>query len=286
MKNILVTGGNGQLGSSIRKVQSEFDKSNYFFTDVEDLDITDEKAVHDFIQNNQINYIINCAAYTAVDKAEDEFELAKTINATGPQILANVAAELNATLFHISTDYVFDGTSYKPYAEKDYCNPPSAYGKSKLLGEVEIRNKGKNAIIIRTSWLYSEFGHNFLKTMIKYGKEKEELRVVFDQIGTPTYASSLARGILHMLHSDVEIEGNQIYHYSNEGVCSWYDFAKEIMEEAQINCKILPIESTDYPLPAPRPFYSVLNKAKIKKEFGISIPYWRDDMKECIKCLG
>ena len=285
MKNILVTGGNGQLGSSIQKVQSDFEKAQCFFTDVDDLDITDEIAVRNFVQKNQIHYIINCAAYTAVDKAEEEFELARKINATGPGILAKVAQEKEAQFIHVSTDYVFDGKAYEPYHEEDVCEPPSAYGKSKLFGEEEVFKNGKNAIIVRTSWLYSEFGHNFLKTMMKYGKERDELRVVFDQIGTPTYATSLAKGILSMIHTNVKIEGNQIYHFSNEGVCSWYDFAKEIMEECHIDCKITPIQTFEYPLPAPRPFYSVLNKAKIKKDYGISIPHWRDDMKECIKYL-
>lgn len=285
MKNILVTGGNGQLGSSIKKVQTEFEEAHYLFTDVEDLDITDENSVRSFVSKHQIHYIINCAAYTAVDKAEEEFELAKKINASGPGILAKVSNELNAKFIHISTDYVFDGKAHEPYQEVDKCEPPSAYGKSKFLGEEEVLKHGKDAAIVRTSWLYSEFGHNFLKTMIKYGKQRDELRVVFDQIGTPTYASSLARGLLNMIHTDIRIEGNQIYHYSNEGVCSWYDFAKEIMEECKIECKITPIQSFEYPLPAPRPFYSVLNKAKIKKDYGIFIPHWRDDMKECIKCL-
>jgi len=286
MKNILVTGGNGQLGSSIQKVQSEFENAHYFFTDVDALDITDENAVGTFVRENKIQYIINCAAYTAVDKAEEEFELAKKINASGPGILAKTAQELDAKFIHISTDYVFDGKAHQPYKETDLCAPPSAYGKSKLLGEEEVLKNGKKAAIVRTSWLYSEFGHNFLKTMMKYGREREELRVVFDQIGTPTYATSLAKGILSMIHTDIKIDGNQIYHFSNEGVCSWYDFAKEIMEECHIDCKIKPIQTFEYPLPAPRPFYSVLNKTKIKNDYGICIPHWRDDMKECIKCLS
>lgn len=285
MKNILITGSNGQLGSSIKKVQIGYEKAQYFFTDVDQLDITNESQVRDFVAKNNIEYIINCAAYTAVDKAEEEYELAKKINVNGPKILAQVAAEYKAAFFHVSTDYVFDGTSYQPYIEKDYCNPPSAYGKSKLLGEQEVLNYGENAVIIRTSWLYSEFGHNFFKTMLKYGNERDELKVVFDQIGTPTYATNLAKGILCMVFSDIEINGNHIYHFSNEGVCSWYDFAKEIMEEAQIDCKITPIESSEYPLPAPRPFYSVLNKAKIKKDYGIEIIHWRDAMKDCIQAL-
>lgn len=285
MKKILVTGGNGQLGSSIKKVNRGYEKAEYFFTDVAELDITNEDAVRAFVTENEINFIVNCAAYTAVDKAEEEFELAKKINAKGPGVLAKVAAENGAVFFHVSTDYVFDGKAHQPYTETDLCAPPSAYGKSKLLGETEVLKYGKNAVILRTSWLYSEFGHNFLKTMVKYGTERDELRVVFDQIGSPTYASRLAKGILCMIHSDQEINGNQIYHFSNEGVCSWYDFAKEIIQAAHIDCKITPIETHEYPLPAPRPFYSVLNKSKIKKDYQLDIPHWRDDMLECIKAL-
>ncbi len=285
MKKILVTGSNGQLGSSINKVQTEYEKARYFFTDVADLDITDGNAVRHFVVENDINFIINCAAYTAVDKAEDEFDLAKKINAKGPGVLAKIAAEKNATLFHVSTDYVFDGTAHEPYKEEDVCMPPSAYGKSKLLGEEEVLEYGQNAVILRTSWLYSEFGHNFLKSMIKYGTERDELKVVFDQIGSPTYASRLAKGILCMIHSNQVIDGNQIYHFSNEGVCSWYDFAVEIMKACEIDCKITPIQSFEYPLPAPRPFYSVLNKAKVRKEYQLNIPHWRVDMLDCIKAL-
>jgi dTDP-4-dehydrorhamnose reductase len=285
MKKILVTGGNGQLGSSINKVQNGYEKATYFYTDVADLDITNEPAVRSFVVENEVDYIINCAAYTAVDKAEEEFELAKKINATGPGVLAKIAAENNATLFHISTDYVFDGKAHQPYQEDDVCMPPSAYGKSKLLGEEQVLRYGKNAAILRTSWLYSEFGHNFLKTMIKYGNEREELKVVFDQIGSPTYASRLAKGILCMIHSNQEINGTQIYHFSNEGVCSWYDFALEIMKACDIDCKITPIQTFEYPLPAPRPFYSVLNKAKVKKDYQMEIPHWREDMLDCIKAL-
>lgn len=285
MKKILVTGSKGQLGSSINKVQNGYEKANYFFTDVEELDITNESAVRAFVSENEIEYIINCAAYTAVDKAEEEFDLARKINVSGPGILAKVAAEYNATFFHVSTDYVFDGTAHQPYKEDHECKPPSAYGKSKLSGEEAVLENGKNAIILRTSWLYSEFGHNFLKTMIKYGSERDELRVVFDQIGTPTYASRLAKCILCMINSNQEIHGNQIYHFSNEGVCSWYDFAKEIMESCEIDCKITPIQTFEYPLPAPRPFYSVLNKAKIKKDYELEIPHWREDMLDCIKAL-
>lgn len=285
MKKILVTGSNGQLGSSINKVQNEYEKATYFFTDVKELDITDENAVRSFVSENGIEYIINCAAYTAVDKAEEEYELAKKINMTGPKVLAHIAAEFGTTLIHVSTDYVFDGTAHQPYKEKHFRNPPSAYGKSKLLGEEEVIRHGKNAILIRTSWLYSEFGHNFLKTMIKYGSEKKELKVVFDQIGTPTYATRLAKGILCIIFSEKEITETQIYHFSNEGVCSWYDFAREIMKACKIDCTITPIQSFEYPLPAPRPFYSVLNKAKIKKDYGLNIPHWREDMMDCIKAL-
>jgi dTDP-4-dehydrorhamnose reductase len=285
MNKILVTGSQGQLGSSIRKIDKNYQESEFFYTDVAELDITNRAQVLDFVKGNGITHIVNCAAYTAVDKAEQEYDLAKKINATGPAILAEVAAMFAAHFIHISTDYVFDGKGYEPYAETDYCDTPSAYGKSKLLGEQMVLEEGVGVTIIRTSWLYSEFGNNFMKTMLKYGKERPELKVVYDQIGSPTYATDLATAILSIIHSGKKTDKNEIYHYSNEGVASWYDFAYEIIIGAQLNCKVTPILTYQYPLPAPRPYYSVLNKAKIKKDFNITIPHWRDSMLECLSIL-
>ena len=279
---ILVTGSNGQLGKSIKKWERKYPNTFFVYTDVAELDITNVQKVCSFVEQGNYSHIINCAAYTAVDKAEEEYELAKKINAIGPANLAKAAKDSKAIFIHVSTDYIFDGESHRPYVEDDIAKPPSAYGKSKLLGEEMVKKENKQAIIIRTSWLYSEFGHNFLKTMLKYGKEREELKVVFDQIGTPTYAGDLAEVILQMAHLDKKPIGNPIYHFSNEGVASWYDFAKEIIQASQLDCKISPILSKEYPLPAPRPFYSVLDKTKIKTDFDLEIPYWKDGMLRCI----
>ena len=286
MKKILVTGSQGQLGNSIKKIAVRYNDFEMIYTDVAELDITNVDALDEFLNNGAFTHIVNCAAYTAVDKAEDDFEMAKKINALGPKLLAQSAAKHDVFLIHISTDYVYDGKAYEPYIEAKICAPPSAYGKSKLLGEEWVRQHAKEALVIRTSWLYSEFGHNFLKTMLKYGREKEELKVVFDQIGSPTYATDLAEAILQIIKSEKTTEKIESYHYSNEGVASWYDFAQEIMIATAIDCKVTPIQTFEYPLPAPRPFYSVLNKAKIKKEFDLEIPHWRASMMDCLKTLG
>lgn len=285
MKKILVTGSKGQLGNSIQKLENQFPETKFIYTDVAELDITSWEAVEAFFEEGLFTDVINCAAYTAVDKAETEYDLAHLINAIGPGNLAKASQKFVCRFIHISTDYVFNGKGFQPYVENDLANPPSAYGKSKLLGEEKVQQKGKGAIIIRTSWLYSEFGHNFLKTMMKYGAERDELKVVFDQIGTPTYAGDLAECILNIIHNSDITEENEIYHFSNEGVVSWYDFAKEIMAATQITCRVKPIQSFEYPLPAPRPFYSVLNKAKIKADFKIEIPYWKDSMMKCLEAL-
>ncbi len=285
MKKILITGSNGQLGNSIKKLETAYPKSSFVYTDIEDLDITKWEDVNRIMENGDFTHVVNCAAYTGVDKAEEEYELAYLLNATGPLNLAKASKLHHCRFIHISTDYVFDGTSHKPYVETDSTHPPSAYGKSKLEGERKVMEEGQGAVVLRTSWLYSEFGNNFLKTMMKYGEERDELRVVFDQIGSPTYAGDLAEVILMIIHSSKPIETNDIYHFSNEGVVSWYDFAKEIMEVAKITCKINPILSVEYPLPAPRPFYSVMDKAKIKRDFNLEIPYWKDSMKKCIENL-
>ena len=285
MLNVLVAGANGQVGSELQKLAPKYPYT-LFFTDKETLDITDKEAVKNFCLQNSITHIINAAAYTAVDKAEKDKENADKVNHLAVQYLAQTAKELNISLIHISTDYVFDGKNYKPYAEDDPTNPQSVYGRTKLAGEKAMQKiNPKNSIIIRTSWVYSSYGANFVKTMLRLGKERDELGVIYDQVGTPTYAKDLAQTILDII-PQIKNKKVEIYHYSNEGVLSWYDFAKEIMRMAKLNCTINPIETKEYPTPAKRPYYSLLNKAKIKKEFGITIPYWKDSLDECLKALG
>jgi len=278
MNNVLVTGANGQLGNEIRLLALENSQINFIFTDVEELDITNRSKIFDLVNDKRIDSIINCAAYTAVDKAEEQVEQAVLINAEAVANLAEAAQKFDTKLIHISTDFVFDGTNFLPYNEDDKAHPVSSYGRTKLKGEKEISERKCDAMIIRTSWLYSSFGHNFLKTMIKYGKERGELKVVFDQIGSQTYAADLAKVIIRSLNADLK----GIYHYSNEGVCSWYDFAKEIIDYAKIKARVHPIRTEAYPLPARRPPYSVLDKAKIKSALGIEIPHWRDSMMKCL----
>jgi len=285
MINILVTGSKGQLGLELQELAG-FYKYNFFFTDKKSLDITNLKEIKAFISINNINTIINAAAYTAVDKAEEDQTNADKVNHLATKYLAKIAKEQNIKLIHISTDYVFDGKNYKPYSEDDATLPNGVYGATKLAGEkaMQVINP-KNSIIIRTSWVYSSFGDNFVKTILRLGKEKEELGVISDQVGTPTYARDLAKAILDIILK-VNNETVEIYNYSNEGVLSWYDFAKEIMRMAKLDCSINPIETKEYPTPAKRPHYSLLNKAKIKKEFGITIPYWKDSLNECLKVMG
>ena len=283
--NILVTGSNGQLGSEIKELSSKYEY-NFFFTDRSNIDITNKESIKTFCKTNNINTIINCAAYTAVDKAESDEINADLINRKAVKKLALVSSELNIKLIHISTDYVFDGKTYKPYVEEFQTKPNSVYGKTKLMGENEMINVNpKNSIIIRTSWVYSSYGNNFVKTMLRLGKEKTELGVIFDQVGTPTYAAHLAIAILDIIPklNNPKVE---IYNYSNEGVLSWYDFAKEIMKMAKLNCKINPIETFQYPTPAKRPHFSLLNKSKIKTTFNIEIPYWKDGLDECLRKMG
>jgi dTDP-4-dehydrorhamnose reductase len=283
--NILVTGSSGQVGSEIKTLHSEY-PYNFFFTDKNELDITDAKKTAKFINDNKIDIIINCAAYTAVDKAQSDEESADKINHLAVKNLADIAKEKNLQLIHISTDYVFDGKGYRPYVEDDTTAPQSVYGKTKLDGEQAMMQiNPKDSIIIRTSWVYSSYGANFVKTMLRLGKEKEQLGVIFDQVGTPTFARDLAKAILDILPK-ISNEKVEIYNYSNEGVLSWYDFAKEIMRMAKLDCHINPIETKDYPTPAARPPYSLLNKSKIKKEFHIMIPFWKDSLDECLKILG
>ena len=285
MPNILVTGSNGQVGSELQKLSSAYEYT-FYFTERDSLDITDKEAIEAFVKNNAIDTIINAAAYTAVDKAEEDKENADRVNHLATKYLSEVAKENSIKLIHISTDYVFDGKNYRPYVEDDTTNPNGVYGATKLAGEKAMQEiNPKNSIIIRTSWVYSSFGANFVKTMLRLGKERDSLGVIFDQVGTPTYAKDLAKTILDILpkikNSDVAI-----YHYSNEGVLSWYDFAKEIMRMAKINCKINAIETKEYPTLVTRPHYSLLNKVKIKNDFEITIPYWKDSLDSCLKVLG
>ena len=289
MKNILVTGAYGQLGNEVRILSANYPEYNFMFTDVDSLDITDKDELIDFVTGNDIRYIINCAAYTAVDKAEDDAELCEKINAAAVKNLGLAAAEAGAGIIHVSTDYVFDGTSCRPYSEDMPTKPCSVYGKTKLKGEKNLLKACPNAIIIRTAWLYSPFGNNFVKTMIKLGSERESLNVIFDQVGTPTYALDLADAILKAMDQtiDTDHEKGGVYHFSNEGVCSWYDFTIKIHEIAGIKtCKVNPIETKDYPTKAARPHYSVLNKSKIKQTFNITIPHWEESLKNCIKELS
>ena len=289
MKNILVTGAYGQLGNEVRILSANYPEYNFMFTDVDSLDITDKNELIDFVTGNDIRYIINCAAYTAVDKAEDDTELCEKINATAVKNLGLAAAEAGAGIIHVSTDYVFDGTSCRPYSEDMPTKPCSVYGKTKLKGEKNLLKVCPNAIVIRTAWLYSPFGNNFVKTMIKLGSERESLNVIFDQVGTPTYALDLAVAILKAMDQTIDTDHDKggVYHFSNEGVCSWYDFTIKIHEIAGINtCKVNPIETKDYPTKAARPHYSVLNKTKIKQTFNITIPHWEASLKECIKELS
>jgi len=282
--NILVTGSNGQLGSEIKSLSKNY-SYKFFFTDKNELDIAKNEDVSKFVEENNIDLIINCAAYTAVDKAEEEQELADLINHKAIKYLAKIAKDNNIVLIHISTDYVFDGKNYRPYKEDDKTNPQGVYGLTKLKGEKAFIEEGANGVIIRTSWVYSSFGHNFVKTMLRL-KDKKELSVVFDQVGTPTYAKDLARAILEIIKNNLNKLNEkkaEIYHFSNEGVCSWYDFAKAIFEIKNIKINVNPIETKNYPTPAKRPHYSVLDKSKIKNEFNIKIPYWRDSLKECLK---
>ena len=285
MLNVLVTGSRGQLGSEIEALSSSY-PYRFFFTDRETLDITRPAAIEEFVEKSGINAIINCAAYTAVDKAESEPEKAESINHLGVKNLAQIAKEKKISLVHISTDYVFDGRHYKPYIETDETSAQGVYGRTKLEGEKALQQINPNhSIIIRTSWVYSSFGANFVKTMLRLGKEKESLGVIFDQVGTPTYARDLAKTILDIvprLNNDTV----EIYNYSNEGVLSWYDFAKEIMRMAKLDCAINPIETHQYPTPAQRPHYSLLNKTKIKSTFNLEIPYWKDSLDACLIKLG
>ena len=277
MINVLVTGSNGQLATCLKSLAEGYNELNFIYTDYLDLDITNPKALRNFFKGySSIDYCINCAAYTAVDNAEKEEKLADQINSEGVGNLSQVCNENNTTLIHVSTDFVFDGKNNQPYVEEDLTNPLSVYGKTKLDGELIIRNNSSKYFIIRTSWLYSEHKKNFMKTMLELAKNKKELSIISDQIGTPTYALDLANTLLNIVNSQNKEYG--VYHYSNEGVASWYDFAKAIFEINNIEVKVKPTRTEAYPTPAKRPHYSVLDKTKIKNSFNLEIPYWRDSL--------
>lgn len=281
--NILITGCNGQLGNEIQILEKVNPQHTFFNTDVAELDITNQLAIDQFIQENKIDGIINCAAYTAVDKAESNKQLCTALNAEAPAYLAMSIEKRGGWIVQVSTDYVFDGTKHTPYVETDTPCPDSVYGSTKLAGEIAVQKLCKKTMIIRTAWLYSTFGNNFVKTMIRLGKEKSELGVIFDQIGTPTYARDLAVAIMTAVNKGI-VPGT--YHFSNEGVISWYDFTKAIHRIAGINgCHVKPLHTAEYPTPANRPHYSVLDKTKIKNTYDIEVPYWEESLQECIKEL-
>jgi dTDP-4-dehydrorhamnose reductase len=287
-KSILVTGAQGQLGSELRQLSDLYSDFTFTFISRNELDLSDSEAIQTWFVDKTFDVIINCAAYTAVDKAQAEPDLARAINNTAVETLAGIAKAKNSALIHISTDYVFNGKNYQPYNETDLTDPQGIYGQTKLDGEQAMLaiNPAKS-VIIRTSWVYSRFGNNFVKTMLRFGKEREELGVIYDQVGSPTSARDLALTILAIIqHPKLEtLTATEIYHFSNEGVCSWYDFAKTIFELSGIACRVNPIETKDYPTPATRPHYSLLNKAKIKNTFDLTIPYWKDSLTDCLESL-
>jgi dTDP-4-dehydrorhamnose reductase len=286
---ILVTGANGQLGNEIRRLCRNFPGLEFIFTDVDMLDITNPDAVSVFMEASRPAIVVNCAAYTNVDGAEVNVKNVRKINSLAPQVLAAACAMQDAFLIHISTDYVFDGESTKPYKEEDETNPISVYGNSKLEGEEKIKTVFDNYLIIRTSWMYSEFGHNFVRSIIALAKERESLEIVSDQFGSPTYARDLANCIIDIiiksiLNPKAYLPG--IYHYANQGTCSWFDFAQEILNITDIkSCKLIPVSTDQYPAVAKRPKYSVLDTSKVRESFGIGIPNWRDSLRECLSSI-
>lgn len=283
MKTILVTGANGQLGNEMRRL-GELSSNNYLFTDIEELDVTNADAVQRFILENGVEVVVNCVAYTNVDKAESDEETAYKVNATAVENIARAVKSVDGTLFHISTDYVFGTDGNTPRTEDMPLAPLGAYGRTKLAGEEAVKRAGCKAVVIRTAWLYSEFGHNFVKTMLRLTAEKESIKVVFDQVGSPTYAGDLALTIFSIIEGDVYKGNEGVYHFSDEGVCSWYDFAVEIARLAgHKNCRIEPCHSNEFPSPVTRPPYSVLDKSKIKTTFGVDIPHWRESLIYCLK---
>lgn len=281
MKNIIVTGSGGQLGSELQEIAPNFPDLNFVFTDYPELDLTKDKDVEAAFKSEKYDYCINCAAYTAVDKAENDKKLADKLNAHACETLAKLCKTHGTVLIHISTDFVFSGEAFRPLKETFVTNPVNYYGLSKLKGEKHIQSRLKNHFIFRTSWLYSTYGANFVKTMLRLGKEKDELNIISDQIGTPTYARDLAQVIMHVINTESTNYG--LYHYSNEGTASWYDFTKAIFEYANKATTVNPIPTEKYPTPAKRPHYSVMDKSKFKDVFGMEIPYWRESLKDCLK---
>lgn len=280
MKNILVTGANGQLGSEIQHKVKDLKLNNYVFTDVAELDITDEGKVLQFMTDKKIHLVINCAAYTQVDRAEEDEKTAKLVNETAVEILVKSCEKVSAKMIHISTDYVFSGDKNVPYTEKDAENPLGIYGKTKFEGEEKLRKSNVPHLILRTSWLYSTFGNNFVKTITKLSSEKQELKVVFDQVGTPTNAKDLADFIVYVIENDLLKEQKETYHFSNEGVCSWFDFATEIVAVKGNKCEVKPCLSEEFPSKVKRPNYSVLNKTKLKTDFNYTIRHWKEALKD------
>lgn len=280
---ILVTGSNGQLGSELRDIAQQYTDYQFLFTDVNELDITSPEAISRYFKGKKIDCVINCAGFTAVDQAESDVEGANLLNGKAAGYLAEAASKAKALLIHISTDYVFDGKNHKPYTESDSSGPKTAYGKSKLNGEVEVIFNASRSVIIRTSWLYSHHGHNFVKTILNKARETDALRVVYDQIGTPTYAADLAKAILDIIPKLPSRVRGEIYNYSNEGVCSWYDFALTILELKDIKCGVTPVQSKEFKTAAVRPHYSVLDKARFRRDFGMKIPHWRDGLRRCLE---
>ena len=289
LNTVLVTGSTGQLGKSIQSIIGDYPEFEFVFASREHLDLSDECSIAKFFEGKTFDVIVNCAAYTAVDKAETEVELANQVNHLAVRQLATIAKHHQAKLIHISTDYVFSGKQHRPYIETDEVAPSGVYGKTKLQGEQAIQKILKtNAMILRTSWVYSEYGNNFVKTILKLGQGRDSLNVINDQVGTPTYARDLAKAIIGIIQSEAfgrKDVKTKIFHFSNEGLCSWYDFAKSIFELTNIQCQVDPIGTRDYPTPAIRPHFSVLNKAKIKEEYDLIIPYWRDSLELCLVAL-
>lgn len=281
--NVLITGANGQLGNEMRVVAKQYTEVDFVFTDVEELNICNADEVDSFVKNLLPDYIVNCAAYTAVDKAETDIDLCRAINCDAVKNLGIAAQKYQAKIIHVSTDYVFDGKNNVPYTETMPTNPQTIYGKTKLEGEKALLSVCNTSFIIRTSWLYSSFGNNFVKTMLRLGNERDSINVVFDQVGTPTYAADLANAIWEIITSKSTDYG--VYHFSNEGVCSWYDFTTAIFRLTNTNCQVFPIESSEYPTKTPRPLYSVLNKRKIKSTFAVSIPHWEVSLQKCLQIL-
>jgi dTDP-4-dehydrorhamnose reductase len=283
MQTVLVTGSKGQLGNEVRVLAKTYPQFEFIFTDIEELDICNQTAVDEFFAKHKIDFLLNCAAYTAVDKAEEDIDLCYKINKEALGFLGEAATRQGTKVVHVSTDYVFDGKSHIPYTEDMPVSPASVYGKSKLAGEQLLEAICPVSVIVRTSWLYSSFGNNFVKTMLRLGRERDSLNVIFDQIGSPTYAADLADALLQIISAENFVPG--VYHFANEGVCSWYDFTISILKKSGIECQVKPIESKDYPAKTPRPYYSVMNKQKVKSMYNIQIPHWEDGLQRCIAKL-